>query len=122
MVLLAMGGRWNACGFKLSYLTLLIILYDVHGSSSLNSEGNSMLGQCYWFSISVLAISSSFCPFDCSSSLTIVDLKNKGLALLGFRSKVDSDPYGVLANWNPDHCDPCLWSGVQCLAGKVQIL
>ncbi|XP_075090234.1 protein MALE DISCOVERER 2-like isoform X1 [Nicotiana tabacum] len=83
MVLLAMGGRWNAYGFKLSYLALLIILYDVHGCSSLNSEG---------------------------------------LALLGFRSKVDSDPYGVLANWNPDHCDPCLWSGVQCLAGKVQIL
>lgn len=83
MVLLAMGGTWNTYGFKLSYLALLIILYDVHGCSSLNSEG---------------------------------------LALLGLRSKVDCDPYGVLANWNPDHCDPCLWSGVQCLAGKVQML
>ncbi|KAL3344127.1 hypothetical protein AABB24_023523 [Solanum stoloniferum] len=83
MVLLAMGGRWNTYGFKLSYLALLIILYDVHGCSSLNSEG---------------------------------------LALLGLRSKVDCDPYGVLANWNPDHCDPCMWFGVQCLAGKVQML
>ncbi|KAJ8550216.1 hypothetical protein K7X08_034142 [Anisodus acutangulus] len=78
-----MGGRWNTCGFKLSYLALLIILYDVHGCSSLNSEG---------------------------------------LALLGLRSRVDSDPYKVLANWNPDHCDPCMWSGVHCLAGKVQML
>ncbi|XP_060193676.1 protein MALE DISCOVERER 2-like isoform X2 [Lycium barbarum] len=83
MVLLAMGGRWKTYGFKLSYLALLIILYDVHGCSSLNSEG---------------------------------------LALVGLRSKVDSDPYGVLANWNPDHCDPCMWSGVQCLGGKVQML
>ncbi|CAN4123687.1 unnamed protein product [Withania somnifera] len=83
MVLLEMGGRWNTYGFKLSYLALLIILCDVHGCSSLNSEG---------------------------------------LALLGLRSKVDSDPYEILANWNPDHCDPCMWSGVQCLEGKVQIL
>ncbi|KAJ8546552.1 hypothetical protein K7X08_032626 [Anisodus acutangulus] len=78
-----MGGRWNTYGFKLSYLALLIILYDVHGCSSLNSEG---------------------------------------LALLGLRSRLDSDPYGVLANWNADHCDPCMWSGAQCLAGKVQML
>uniref|UniRef100_M0ZUA4 Receptor protein kinase n=1 Tax=Solanum tuberosum TaxID=4113 RepID=M0ZUA4_SOLTU len=40
----------------------------------------------------------------------------------GLRSKVDCDPYGILANWNLDHCDPCMWFGVQCLAGKVQML
>lgn len=36
--------------------------------------------------------------------------------------KVDSDPYGIFENWNSDHCDPCLWSGVQCMDGRVQIL
>lgn len=49
-------------------------------------------------------------------------LNSEGLALLRFRVKVDSDPYGVLEDWNSDHCDPCLWSGVQCMDGKVQML
>ncbi|XP_075091083.1 protein MALE DISCOVERER 2 [Nicotiana tabacum] len=78
-----MGGRWNTYGIKLSYLALLIIVLDIRGCCSLNSEG---------------------------------------LALLRFRVKVDSDPYGILENWNPDHCDPCVWSGVQCKDGKVQML
>ncbi|XP_015067185.1 protein MALE DISCOVERER 2-like [Solanum pennellii] len=83
MVLQAMGGRWNTYGIKLSYLTLLIIILNIRGCCSLNSEG---------------------------------------LALLRFRVKVDSDPYGILENWNSDHCDPCLWSGVQCIDGRVQML
>ncbi|XP_009613588.1 protein MALE DISCOVERER 2-like [Nicotiana tomentosiformis] len=78
-----MGGRWNTYGIKLSFLALLIIVLDIRGCCSLNSEG---------------------------------------LALLRFRVKVDSDPYGILENWNPDHCDPCVWSGVQCKDGKVQML
>ncbi|KAF3681280.1 putative inactive receptor-like protein kinase [Capsicum annuum] len=49
-------------------------------------------------------------------------LNSEGLALLRFRVKVVSDPYGILENWNSDHCDPCLWFGVQCMDGKVQIL
>ncbi|KAL3345184.1 hypothetical protein AABB24_024231 [Solanum stoloniferum] len=83
MVVQAMGGRWNTYGIKLSYLALLIIILDIRGCCSLNSEG---------------------------------------LALLRFRVKVDSDPYGILENWNSDHCDPCLWSGVQCMDGRVQML
>ncbi|XP_016490180.2 protein MALE DISCOVERER 2-like isoform X1 [Nicotiana tabacum] len=78
-----MGGRWNTYGIKLSYLALLIIVLDIRGCCSLNSEG---------------------------------------LALLRFQVKVDSDPYGILETWNPDHCDPCVWSGVQCKDGKVQML
>jgi len=66
MVLLSMGGRWNTYGFKLSYLALLIILYDVHGCSSLNSEGNSIL--CLdcptGFGVYVLVVSSLLCPFE----------------------------------------------------------
>ncbi|MCE5167134.1 hypothetical protein HAX54_039092, partial [Datura stramonium] len=78
-----MGARWNTYGIKLSYLALLIIVLDIRGCCSLNSEG---------------------------------------LALLRFRVKVDSDPYGILENWNSDHCDPCMWSGVRCMDGKVQML
>ncbi|XP_059290504.1 protein MALE DISCOVERER 2-like [Lycium ferocissimum] len=83
MVLQTMGGRWNTYGIKLSYLALLIIVLEIRGCCSLNSEG---------------------------------------LALLRFRVKVDADPYGILENWNRDHCDPCMWSGVQCKHGKVQML
>ncbi|KAJ4980606.1 hypothetical protein NE237_031443 [Protea cynaroides] len=49
-------------------------------------------------------------------------LNLEGLALLQFRAKVESDPFGVLANWNPDDNDPCMWSGVHCVDGKVQML
>lgn len=45
-----------------------------------------------------------------------------GLALLEFKLKVDSDPNGVLENWNADDCDPCMWCGVECLDGKVKTL
>lgn len=116
-----MGGRWNTYGFKLSYLALLIILYDVHGCSSLNSEGNSILFlDCpTGFGVYILIV-SSVCYVHLNNGL--VYFAKQGLALLGLRSKVDCDPYGVLANWNPDHCDPCMWFGVQCLEGKVQML
>lgn len=45
-----------------------------------------------------------------------------GLALFQFRAKLEFDPFGALANWNPDDCDPCMWSGVECLDGKVVLL
>lgn len=47
---------------------------------------------------------------------------NAGLALLEFRIGITSDPYGALANWNPNDCDPCKWWGVHCADGKVQML
>lgn len=47
---------------------------------------------------------------------------NAGLALLEFRARVESDPYGALANWNPNDPNVCAWSGVHCLDGKVQML
>lgn len=49
-------------------------------------------------------------------------LNSEGLALLEFKLKVDSDPNGVLENWNADDCDPCMWCGVECLDGKVKTL
>ncbi|KAL3851395.1 hypothetical protein ACJIZ3_013277 [Penstemon smallii] len=49
-------------------------------------------------------------------------LNAEGLALLQFRAKVEIDPFGALENWNPNDCNPCMWSGVDCLDGKVHML
>ncbi|XP_043703104.1 protein MALE DISCOVERER 2-like [Telopea speciosissima] len=49
-------------------------------------------------------------------------LNIEGLALLEFRAKVVSDHFGAFANWNPNDKDPCMWSGVHCVDGKVQML
>ena len=49
-------------------------------------------------------------------------MENAGLALLEFRLRITSDPYGSLANWNPNDCDACKWLGVHCVDGKVQML
>ncbi|KAG5561906.1 hypothetical protein RHGRI_004823 [Rhododendron griersonianum] len=49
-------------------------------------------------------------------------LNSEGLALLEFRARVDYDPYGAFANWNRIDNDPCLWSGVYCVNGKVEKL
>ncbi|KAL2473692.1 Leucine-rich repeat protein kinase family protein [Forsythia ovata] len=78
-----MGVSWTTYGIQLSCFHLLIIVLQIHGCFSLNSEG---------------------------------------LALLEFQASVESDPYGALANWNPNDHDPCMWSGVHCLDGKVQML
>ncbi|VFQ60334.1 unnamed protein product [Cuscuta campestris] len=78
-----MGSKWTIHGIQFSYLALLILIADVHGCCSLNSEG---------------------------------------LALLEFRARVEYDPHGVLEDWNADNCDPCMWSGIHCDDGKVQVL
>ncbi|KAL1562647.1 protein MALE DISCOVERER 1-like isoform X1 [Salvia divinorum] len=65
---------------------------------------------CFTFLVLVLRI------LGCSS------LSPEGYALLQFRAKVDFDPSGALANWNPDNCSPCSWFGVHCLDGKVHML
>ncbi|XP_051125216.1 protein MALE DISCOVERER 2-like [Andrographis paniculata] len=49
-------------------------------------------------------------------------LNSEGLALFQFRSKVEADPFGAFANWNPNDCDPCMWSGIECLDGQVVTL
>ena len=49
-------------------------------------------------------------------------LNDEGIALLEFRVKITYDPYGALGNWNPNDSDPCKWSGVRCVDGKVQTL
>lgn len=51
-------------------------------------------------------------------------LNDEGLALLSFRERVESDPFGALANWNDEdgEVDPCSWFGVQCSDGKVVVL
>ncbi|XP_073061377.1 protein MALE DISCOVERER 2-like [Primulina eburnea] len=75
-----MDVSWTVYGTQLISLAFFVLLLEIHGCWSLNSEG---------------------------------------LALLQFRAKVEFDPFGILTNWNPDDCDPCMWSGVYCLDGKV---
>ena len=49
-------------------------------------------------------------------------LNLEGLALLEFRSGVEIDPHGAFENWDPNDEDPCNWSGVHCIDGKVETL
>lgn len=49
-------------------------------------------------------------------------LNDEGLALLKFRERITSDPFGALANWNPNDSNPCKWYGVHCVDDKVQTL
>ncbi|KAK4787907.1 hypothetical protein SAY86_011740 [Trapa natans] len=46
----------------------------------------------------------------------------EGQALLEFKAGIYLDPYGALANWNPNQNDPCRWSGVKCISGEIYIL
>ncbi|KAK9127360.1 hypothetical protein Syun_016157 [Stephania yunnanensis] len=51
-------------------------------------------------------------------------VNSEGLALLRFRERVRSDPFGALANWRVNEGGdwPCSWFGVECSEGKVVIL
>ncbi|KAG9447885.1 hypothetical protein H6P81_014013 [Aristolochia fimbriata] len=49
-------------------------------------------------------------------------LNEEGIALLKFRSKIETDPYSSLANWNPYDVSPCSWAGVVCVDGHVHSL
>ncbi|KAK6133521.1 hypothetical protein DH2020_032735 [Rehmannia glutinosa] len=66
---------------------------------------------CLAFFILVLGIHGCCCP-----------LNSEGFTLLQFRAKVNFDPSGALANWDSNDCNPCAWSGVHCLDGKVHML
>ncbi|KAK4386546.1 protein MALE DISCOVERER 2 [Sesamum angolense] len=49
-------------------------------------------------------------------------LNSEGLALQQFRAKVDFDPSGALVNWNTNDSTPCMWPGVHCLDGQVDMI
>lgn len=68
--------------------------------------------QLFYFAFFVLVLRIHCCT----------SLNPEGYALLQFRAKVNFDPSGALANWNPDDCNPCTWSGVHCRDGKVYML
>ncbi|XVE58991.1 hypothetical protein DITRI_Ditri05aG0008300 [Diplodiscus trichospermus] len=61
--------------------------------------------------------------FDLNMSFSL-SLNSEGLALLRFRERVVSDPFGALSNWKEieGEIDPCSWFGVECSEGKVVIL
>ncbi|KAM1455649.1 protein MALE DISCOVERER 2-like isoform X1 [Malus sylvestris] len=49
-------------------------------------------------------------------------LNDEGLILLSFCENIKFDPFGALENWSPNDADPCLWNGVHCVDGNVQML
>lgn len=49
-------------------------------------------------------------------------LNDEGTLLLAFRLRINYDPFGVLESWNPNDESACLWRGVHCEEGKVQML
>ncbi|XP_009413652.2 receptor protein kinase-like protein ZAR1 [Musa acuminata AAA Group] len=51
--------------------------------------------------------------------LPVVALNEEGLALLSFKSAVQEDPDGSMANWNSSGADPCSWNGITCEEGRV---
>ncbi|KAL8511595.1 hypothetical protein ACS0TY_018126 [Phlomoides rotata] len=83
MVQQTMSGRWTPSETQFFCFVFFILVSQLHGCNSLNSEG---------------------------------------YALLQFRAKVVFDPSGALDDWNPNHCNPCTWSGVHCLDGRVYML
>ncbi|GMH15416.1 hypothetical protein Nepgr_017257 [Nepenthes gracilis] len=48
-------------------------------------------------------------------------LNDEGMALLRFRDRVVTDPFGALSSWgeNIGETDPCSWFGVECADGNV---
>ncbi|KAI4339155.1 hypothetical protein MLD38_024126 [Melastoma candidum] len=51
-------------------------------------------------------------------------LNDEGLALLGLRERIASDPFGALRDWTSKdgEFDHCSWFGVECSDGKVVVL
>lgn len=76
------------------------------------------------FKLSMATVLAFFLMIHCSFSICF-GLNNEGVALLKFRERVESDPFGVLSRWGSldvaatDHCS---WFGVDCLDGRVIVL
>uniref|UniRef100_A0A803LVT1 Protein kinase domain-containing protein n=1 Tax=Chenopodium quinoa TaxID=63459 RepID=A0A803LVT1_CHEQI len=71
----------------------------------------------YEIQLSCIMVLAILAKIQKSESLNV-----EGLALLEFRERIENDPHQAFANWNPNHSEPCVWLGVQCLNGKVKML
>lgn len=99
-----------------------LLLFLLHRSLilcwSLNDEG-MCVSMYKWVSV---------CSFGKWRKLKLVKFGGGGvflgLALLKFKERIGSDPYGALKNWKDEDgvVDPCTWFGVGCSDGKVVIL
>lgn len=71
-----------------------------------------------------LAVLMLFTCFMYQNLKLCCSLNQEGLALLKFKEKVVSDPFGALLNWTEKVgvVDPCLWFGVECANGNVVAL
>ncbi|XP_041001111.1 LOW QUALITY PROTEIN: probable inactive receptor-like protein kinase At3g56050 [Juglans microcarpa x Juglans regia] len=81
----------------------------------LRMDGNWNLGQL----LGVVVVC-----FLCQNFHLSCCLNDEGLALLRFRERVLSDPFGALLDWKEEdgEVDPCSWFGVECSDGKVVAL
>lgn len=99
--------NWH-CKFSLLVIALFFCLVHQELSFcwSINDEGISLIIICHLGLKSFVLI---FIPF------------LAGLALLRFRERVESDPFGALSNWKDGDGmeNPCTWLGVGCLNGNV---
>lgn len=116
LVYVAMGGKWNHIEFHL-LLFFLIPCFIVQGSLAIITDGKWLNSFLLWY---IYIWCFSLFNFDCC--IVEMDFGDTGLVLLEFRARIDSDPYGALANWNSNDTTPCTWYGVHCVGGKVQML
>lgn len=56
--------------------------------------------------------------------LPVCQKNGAGLALLRFKQRVVSDPFGALSNWKEidGEINPCSWFGIECSDEKVVTL
>ncbi|KAJ8423086.1 hypothetical protein Cgig2_020564 [Carnegiea gigantea] len=100
--------RWSQYEIQLSCFMVLAVLSEIRECDSLNPEGI--------ITVLLMILITTFI-FIYSNCFIL-----KGLALLEFRERIENDPYGAFSNWNSNQSGPCLWLGVQCFDGKVQVL
>lgn len=105
----AMGARWRTSKLQLTCFVVLILGLGFRGSSSLNLEGK---------------LKDTVRYLVCKVPNLVLKLMVffVGSTLLKFKTRIDSDPYNSLANWNSEDGNPCNWKGVHCVDGKVHML
>lgn len=123
----AMGCKWGSFGLWLRLYIGLVSLWEIRQCWSLNDEGDFHRLPFYrlqyesimWCNCNDNAFLVSWCKI---VVVVVFGTEPAGFALLEFRVRITSDPYGALANWNPNDSNPCKWLGVHCVDDKVQML
>ena len=115
--------RWNQYEIQLSCFMVLAVLSEIRDCDSLNPEGIIMVScvSCF-YTFNDYVLQTGVLLILVIMSIYSNCFVFQGLALLEFRERIENDPYGAFSNWNSNHSGPCLWLGVQCSDGNVQVL